>query len=788
MTRRTVIAFTAVVVFSAAAGLLRMNDLSLFTDSTRYVIWATSLSNANGWIDETTPDPNRFVVNAPFYPLLIAPSQWIEQNSLAAAKSMTLLYGLAAIALFFLWSRRTVGDTTALIISAAFAVMPLTIVLFTEALSEAPFLVLVFAILVLTERSLTRELTGRERVALIAFSAVIPLVREIGIVFVAAIVVELVRRRQKRTAALIAGATVIAAAVWTYRNLVLIGAPPMSQSANVRFILQHVATPEGAPLAREFVERFWLNIRSYSDELGGMVLFPFPLNLVRGSSGPFIAFVNIFQSAKSYLPILFLPAVAFGTYRDLRAGGTAFVRTVFLVLYVGVVLLYPVQDIRFFLPIIPFLLIVLARGAQGIIDVRPGIGLDLAVGAAACVIGANAFASAELIRTNLTYLRTADDPAAPAMTGFYATPWSVVGSWITDSTAHDAVIASPAKEIAPFTHGRLVLEINRAVPLPAFESLLRDHDVSYLLVPELRPGVRSYEFHLTESRRLRFEKVFEKSGLELYRVRSAVSGISAPASHELDTGSAGGTLLRAARKLLLKGEYEHADSLLLAARRLDPGNPETAFQRVVASALSGDLSGAITRQQDLFSAPRSTSYLPVGRALLSMVEKVDRASKAVSGQERAQELYEAGRTARDLGYDKTARELFLRSLKANPEHFEALLWAAHAEYVLGDLAAFRMRCTDLEHIDRTNEVVVAFRRLDSLVSASRASRVRTTKADCFLQIADAFASIGLHEDALDAGELAGTLSTTASIGYRKMSEILSAQRKTFGAARYASKH
>ena len=56
-----------------ALGVLRLNDLSLYTDSTRYVIWGTSFAHARGFVDKTQPDPERYVVNAPLYSVLIAP-------------------------------------------------------------------------------------------------------------------------------------------------------------------------------------------------------------------------------------------------------------------------------------------------------------------------------------------------------------------------------------------------------------------------------------------------------------------------------------------------------------------------------------------------------------------------------------------------------------------------------------------------------------------------------------------------------------------------------------------
>ena len=66
---------TALVVGFTAVGLFRLNDLSLYTDSTRYLIWANSLATGSGFLDPTSSEPTRFVMNAPLYSVLLVPSQ-----------------------------------------------------------------------------------------------------------------------------------------------------------------------------------------------------------------------------------------------------------------------------------------------------------------------------------------------------------------------------------------------------------------------------------------------------------------------------------------------------------------------------------------------------------------------------------------------------------------------------------------------------------------------------------------------------------------------------------------
>ena len=94
---------SAILVVFLVCGLLRLNDLSLYTpDSIRYVIWGNSLSHGNGFADDTEPDVQRFVEHAPLYPVLIAPVEFFFPRSLVAVKVVTICWGTAGLLLCYL--------------------------------------------------------------------------------------------------------------------------------------------------------------------------------------------------------------------------------------------------------------------------------------------------------------------------------------------------------------------------------------------------------------------------------------------------------------------------------------------------------------------------------------------------------------------------------------------------------------------------------------------------------------------------------------------------------------
>lgn len=753
MTRPERLSLALLLSLFAVAGWLRLNDLSLYTDSTRYVIWSESLSRGLGWIDATQPEPEAYVVNAPFYPLFIVPSQWIAAGSLFAAKVMTLLYGLGALALFLLWLRRWLSVRTAHVVAWLFAITPLTLVMFTEALSEAPFFLLLFLALWLRERSREQPLTSGQTAVLVAALAVLPLLREISVAIVGAFVIDAILRRQIRPAILIVAAAVGTVGLWTLRNLVWVGVPESSQATNIQFIFEHFVTPTSASIWSEWVQRVIINLRAYQYELSGMILVPFPLNLIREPSDMFVGVVFVLNAVKGWTGFAFLPLLAVGAWTDLRTSTTALVRVLFMAFYASIILLYPLQDIRFFLPAVPFVLIWLAIGIGRPLTMLPRGRNAIAGGVVGLLTLLNAAAVLELLASNQRYLTAVEDHRSGVApfhsTGYYATPWELAGEALLVATEPDIVIASASKEIVPFVGGRRVLEVNRAVPLPMFESMLREHDAQVLLAQQVRSGIRSHEIQIAESRRFQFDTIATAGWLTVYRVRNRLREGLARQGYEPDPFNGILSFLHEGRRLIHAGRSREADSVLALAQRLDPVNAEIAFQRVAASALRGSLNEAVSAQQRLFSTPRSTSYTPPGRVLLSMAQALSAARADGPGVDRAHWYFQASRMAWDLGYPRQAGAFADSALSVDPKHFESLLWSMHYRFQNGDTLRARRDLALLRSIDAENPVVRGFWAIDSLSRVKSLTTDRERQARLSLEISAIYEQIGLPEEALD---------------------------------------
>lgn len=747
-----------------AFGFLRLNDTSLYTDSTRYVIWGTSFSHARGFVDNTQPDPERYVVNAPLYSVVLAPVLLFFPFSLVAAKIWTLLLGACSLYLFFVWLSRRLGSTLALIGTLMLACNPLMLVMATEAMSEMCFIGLtILAMILLESLDGEKNFATSTSTSLLVILSLLPLLREVSVALVGAVVIVLLAKRHYRNAMWIAlGATVLTAG-WMIRNVVIVGVPPTSQSTNVNFILGHFVTPAGASILRELTQRVFLNIQRFYAFAVSLLMYPFPQPLIIGPGPLFRLFFKSLATGKYILPFLALPLVIVGVSNDIREGYTAYVRLLFCVLYAIVIALYPVQDIRFLLPLLPFFIYFLLVSIKVISNVRflqnRTVKFGLALIAATLVILPNLDCDVELARTNWKYEHSPEDVYKTIkQTGvdkeLFMRPWKPFGDWIRENLPDSTVIASTYKELAIFIGNRKILEINYGVPLPMFERLLRDNGVEYLVSAGEAETMRPYEFVMNETKRYWFEPVHSQSGLLLYRVHS--SFIETP-PHDYtimavpDTTTGRG-ILNKGRTLLLRGDYSQAVTDFKKAQKSGANTALTAFQLTIAYAMSDQRDEATRSLEQLYSLPQSTSYIPAATMHLRAMDTYLKAIDLSGVYQRSSQLFNVATFYWNFGYAEKGYSLLRDILKEDTTYFVALLWGWDYSKTLGDDKQADVYLKILESIDRNNAVVTGFRTINAIDDTVHHTTDPVKQSRLQLEKGKVYWSIGLFDEAFDCVE------------------------------------
>ena len=751
------------------AGILRLNDLCLLNpDSSRYLIWGNSIARGEGFVDNTQPEPDKFVIHAPLYPILIAPVEFLFPLSINAVKMWTVLWGVLAIVLFYFWIARNVGKLEALAGTIVFVCNPLMLIYSSEVLSDAPFIAIILLVLLISEKYLAAELTPFRIMALISSIAAVALLREVGISLVLAAVVFFLFVKQRAIVGLIILIAGGLLGVWYLRNHLWIGPLPPSQEGNLVLYTQHYFTSPDAPLINEFALRMWSRLQEYFFQIAGMLIYPlfvsqqFKLNV---DPSQFHQSINFAMVSFGKIIVLFLtiPMILFGIYLDIKKSKVSVLRILFVAFYFILVLLYPAHDVRFLLPLLPFLIyycvLSIRWGVSKIkISEKYSSPKYIVVGLFFLMLP-NLSGIYEILKINMAYRespvkyyeRLRRLPTYPLM---FTQPWSLMGKWICANLPDSIVIASPSKEFATVVGNRKVLELDQTSVLPTFETLLRDNHVDYILTTIRREDFNVFEFFMLESKRFHFDSLHKVANLYLLRVRSKLREYLPPdtAPPSITDTLKTAYLLRKGRSELLSERYDFAAQTFKKALATDSTLPEIYYQTIIAYSMMGDSTAAKFYFQKLFTLPQALGYVGNARMQLQAMQMLAKAQSESFPASKAVGSFNVASLYWKLGYYKRAAGVMNSILDIDTTYFNGLLWGMHFNLQNGDTAMAKKYLAILENIEKGNPVVDTFIYIMRLGDSLSMIQSSNDKSRLHYEIGVCYKKIELNEETLDEAE------------------------------------
>jgi tetratricopeptide (TPR) repeat protein len=767
-------------------GIMRINDLTLYTpDSVRYLIWGNSIVHGQGFVDNTLPDPDRYVVHAPLIAVIIAPVEFFFPLSIQAAKMCVLAIGIVGLFLFYVWLRRLSGETHAFVGTLLLLFNPLTIIYSTEVLSEIPFIAGIFLIFYLVEFvSNNTDKHNLQNYILIITAAFLPMLRDVGIALTITILLFFILQKQYRFALILLFVTLIVSGLWHLRNEILVGGSTQQQESNLALTFQHFVTPSNSSMISEITLRVWLNFKEYFSQIFGMLLFPLysttQHNLVFNTSSLHTFLTDLFHLLKWAVVILELPILFLGVREDIKTS-TGIVRLLFAGLYLGIILVYPIHDLRFLFALLPLLIYFNIIGVSYFVGkqtMTTNMKRAVATAIVVAVLFPNSVVLYEILRSSYAYTKSPIElyeklKTNPNYPTFFTYPWSYMGKWIQKNTEENAVIATPLKELSVMVGKRKVLELNPLMPIPQLEDIIRHNDVKYILAPRRWADVREYELLLHESKRLSFEPVYSTANLHLFKVHNSLLEYNADEqthSQVIDTLSIRG-LLVAGRQKLLNEEYADAIIYFRTAAYVLPNQPELTYQLAVSYEMVGDISLATKEYQRLFTMPQAGSYIVVAKNNIEAASLIGSAKRTNFYQQRSVETFQAAKIYWNLGYKKRARSLLDTQLENDSTYFTGLLWGIYFNLQLEDTVKAKDYFGRLEKLDAANEVVVAFKRIISAGDSLHFVQSKIVRSELHAAIAKVYLKIELPESAIDEAYRALNENKTNANAQQLLSKI-----------------
>jgi hypothetical protein len=426
-------------------------------DNASYVLLSQSLASNQGLTEIWTPGT---VYNTlyPFgFPLLLAPVSLLRM-AYPWYKLIPFLSALVGLAMLWLIFHRQ-GVLLAAAVTTLCAVNPVILDYSHWVLSELPFMAFLLLSIWLMLRWEEKE-DNVTFVSLILITAFTNHIRSSGIALLAGFLVHLLIKRKLRAALILVSGFVLLSIPWALRNRAVGTGLSYLDWLLVRdpYLLE-----SGRVTVSELAQRIWFNARLYFGSIIPQAVFPYGETGRSGFSG-FLWFL-----------LTGLPMVIGLTVRLLKKSSPFDWCIVF---YFGLMLLWPSSwtDIRFALPVLPFLIMYLFRGyetAAGSFfkNSRPYLTAALFVILLITSLGRSASSWSNNLEMQSAY-RKGDHLAGydPAWRSFFT-----AAEWIKASTPENSIVVSRKPSLFylsaqrktfcyPFTANRdsVLKEIDRA--------------------------------------------------------------------------------------------------------------------------------------------------------------------------------------------------------------------------------------------------------------------------------------------------------------------------------------
>jgi len=491
---------------------LRAYYVGFFNDDAFYVIGARSLAQGR-YAELNAPGEPPLVNYLPGYPLLLAPLAWLFPGSLLPFQLLSLALILASLWLFWKCFEEELSPTELAGASLVWALSPLTVSLSGTVLSELPLLFASLLFFVLLRRA-WRSDARLPWIWICALAGFACLLRPSGLALPAGLALALALEKRRRLAALVAGSSLLFLGPFLVRNYLATG-------QGLMYAVELIAPFRGPSTLAALAASLQDNLAYYLRFLFVTSLFRWPL------AAPWLEAATVGAG---------LVAVWVGLRR--QAGGWERSLALWLLLYLGIHLIWSKQAGRYLLPVLPFLAGCLFKGL-GSWDLRLGLrGRGLWTAAALSLI-LSAVPVTRVVRASLFGSTPMNTPPLRAF------------AWVRAHARPSDVFAAELDGRFYLHTGRKVAHLGRIFEPGAFRAWLASRGVGYVAVLPTEFVMRTRTgkglndpMPLADLRRLLLDRRFyelvfedEAEGSAVYRVKPRVTEPSQAGSGPRAPGS-----------------------------------------------------------------------------------------------------------------------------------------------------------------------------------------------------------------------------------------------------------
>ncbi len=328
--------------------LLLNSNLSPFIDNARYISAARALLSGNGYSRIHSQIISPQTLYPPGYPLILAGLIYLFSLNIIVIKLVSMLATICALIVTYFLLIRHATFTAAASVTLLAGINPLLAFFATVELTEAPYLMLSVLALLFIEKSADDDSSSIYLLAAIAISVCAYYVKSAGIALLPGALFYYAYKKEYKKLLIFALVFIALISPWIIRSFTL------DTGYNGTYLKQLMwKDPYNVSLGRanifDFTGRAGLNLLQYATL--GVFLFRDSFGAGQWLIGPAAA-IALSLSA----------LVSIGYFQKIKENFS--VVEAYVLCYFGMQLLWPMLDIRFIHPILPFILFYLFIGAR----------------------------------------------------------------------------------------------------------------------------------------------------------------------------------------------------------------------------------------------------------------------------------------------------------------------------------------------------------------------------------------------------------------------------------------
>jgi len=682
-----------------------------------------------------------------------------------------LLSAVTAVFLFRLMQKKN-DDGASFLVVTIFVLHPMVFILSTQILTEVLFGCGLIALLYFLQNEM-QENPSRMNFALTMISLLVCVFsREIGVLCVPVVFFFYLFRKRYTKTILVFFIPLILYGVWFIRNEIYYANVEQVEFKNSLIFFSNTMTSSDTSLAMEMLSRMVQNGQYYLKEVTIFLFTPMYEIFEKSMNTPWMALVNpripvmkffigIVNSIYWVMSIIGIGLVATGMIIEYRYGKKHDIKFIFFILYVAIILVYPVLDSRFLFPVFLLSLLWMGSAISFLRQLNNRFVTGVIVGVFILLIVPNAAWTVNFIDTQH---RLVSDPLGTFVESKDSTDkinhfqivLPIAGEGLNIQHDSSQVVISPYKELAFYTKGKKIFVLTRNVPTSTFNRVIQDYGVQFVVSKKDMFGWRDYEAQFGFNNRYYFQLVFDSGAVEIYKIL--------PKRNENPGSGEFSSLITEIKN----NNYSAADEYFTSHRNIVNFHADLLYLNIVNKHTQGQLDSVVNLLARLYSKPQGLAYTRIASIHQTLIERRELLDRTPPSDYRSNILMNLGISYWQIDMKDIALQYYHQCISEDSTAALAYVYKIIFSIEVGDTISAVKTFNRMQIVFPVAELTEKIDSLMILHKLYRSGGSAAAKAEALEGIFDLYQFLGFTVAAIDVAKKSLEINSDRISLYKKL--------------------